>query len=65
MAEKSKALFILSIVILLVGMTVGFILLALVYSGPVWVRFIVFVIYLIIAGMTIRTSKKYIEYLKK
>ncbi len=65
MASKSKGFFILSIVILLVGMTVGFILLSLVYTGPVWVRALVFVIYLVIAGMTIKTARKYVEYLKK
>ena len=65
MASKSKEFFILSIVILLVGMTVGFILLSLVYTGPVWVRALVFVIYLVIAGMTIKTARKYVEYLKK
>ena len=65
MASKSKGFFILSIVILLVGMTVGFILLSLVYTGPVWVRALVFVIYLVIAGMTIKAARKYVEYLKK
>ena len=62
---KSRAGFIFSISILLVGMTVGFVLLGIVYTGPVWVRAVVFVVYLIIAGMTIRFSKKYIETLKK
>ena len=62
---KSRAGFIFSIIILLVGLTVGFVLLGIVYTGPVWVRAVVFVVYLIIAGMTIRFSKKYIETLKK
>ncbi len=63
--EKSRAGFIVSIVMLLVGMTVGFILLGIVYTGPVWVKAVVFVLYLFVAGMTVRFSRKYIESLRK
>lgn len=65
MAVKGKAGFIASIVMLIAGMTVGFILLGIVYDGPVWVRAIVFLVYLFITGMTIHFSKKYIETLNK
>ncbi len=65
MADKSPIGFIVSIIMLLSGMTVGFILLGVVYSGPVWVRAVVFIIYLFIAGMTIHFSRKYVESLKK
>ncbi len=65
MADKSRAGFIVSIVMLLVGMTTGFILLAIVYTGPVWVRAVVFLVYLFITGMTIHFSRKYADFLKK
>ncbi len=66
MAEsKSRASFIAAIAMLLVGMTVGFILLGLVYTGPVWVKALVFIIYLFVAGMTIRFSKRYADSLRK
>ena len=35
-----------AIVLLVVGMTAGFILLSMVYSGPVWVKVVVFVVYI-------------------
>lgn len=65
MAEKGRAGFILSIVMLLTGMTVGFILLSIVYTGPVWVKGVVFAAYLFIAGMTIHFSRIYADSLKK
>lgn len=49
MAEKNplKGLW-LAIVILIVGMSAGFILLSLVYTGPVWVKVLVFVVYIVV-----------------
>ena len=60
-AKKGKAGFIVSIVMLLAGMTAGFLLLGIVYQGPVWVRAVVFIVYLFVAGMTIRVSRRYIR----
>ncbi|MBO8435918.1 MAG: hypothetical protein IAA97_02955 [Spirochaetes bacterium] len=65
MAEKGKASFIVSIVMLISGMTIGFLLLSIVYTGPVWVKVVVFVVYLFITAMTIRFSKRYLSTLKK
>ena len=65
MAEKGKASFIVSIVMLISGMTIGFLLLSIVYTGPVWVKVVVFVVYLFITAMTIRFSKRYLNTLKK
>lgn len=59
--KKGKAGFIVSIVMLLAGMTAGFLLLGIVYQGPVWVRAVVFIVYLFVAGMTIRVSRRYIR----
>ena len=60
-AKKFKAGLIISIVMLLVGMTAGFLLLGIVYQGPMWVRAAVFIVYLFVAGMTIRVSRRYIR----
>ena len=60
-AKKGKAGFIVSIVMLLAGMTAGFLLLGIVYQGPVWIRAVVFIVYLFVAGMTIRVSRRYIH----
>ena len=58
---KSKASFIIAIAVLIVGMTAGFILLSLVYSGPKWIAFAVFLIYLFILYFTVVFSKRYIK----
>lgn len=66
MAEKkSRTSFIISIVILITGMTIGFLLLGIVYTGPVWVRVVVFLVYLFVVGMTVHFSRKYVNFLKK
>ena len=38
-----------------------FLLLGIVYQGPVWVRAVVFIVYLFVAGMTVRVSRRYIR----
>ena len=39
-------------------MTVGFILLASVYTGPVWVRVLVFVVYIVVVAGLVRGVRK-------
>ncbi len=55
MADKDNPLkgLWLAVAVLLAGMTTGFILLATVYTGPVWVKVLVFVVYIIVVlGLT-------------
>ena len=59
MAKKSTPSikgFVISIIVLVVGMTIGFILLSLVYTGPNWVKFIVFIVYSMIVFFLIKFS---------
>lgn len=43
----------LAVAVLLAGMTTGFILLATVYTGPLWVKVLVFVVYIVVVlGLT-------------
>ena len=65
MAGKGRAGFIISIVMLITGMTIGFILLSLVYTGPVWVKLLVFILYLFVATMTIRFSARFVKAMKE
>ncbi len=62
---KSRRSFIISIVMLIAGMSVGFLLLGTVYTGPRWIAFMVFLVYLFILFMVIRFSKRYSDELKK
>ena len=65
MAEKSRyRRFVASIIMLMAGMTIGFLLLGTVYDGPVWVKAVVFVVYLAVSTLVIRYSRRYAEYLK-
>ena len=48
----------LAVLLWLFGITAGFILLALVYSGPVFVRVIVFIVYLVVVFGTITSVRK-------
>lgn len=48
----------LAVLLWLFGITVGFILLALVYTGPVFVKVIVFIVYLVVVFGTIRSVQK-------
>ena len=56
--------FIVSIAMLITGMSVGFLLLGTVYDGPRWVAFLVFVAYLAITALVIRFSSRYARSLK-
>ena len=47
-----------AVAILLVGMTVGFILISLVYTGPTWVKVLVFVAYLAVVFGLIRGVRR-------
>ena len=64
MKDKRIAHFILSIVMLIVGMTVGFVLLSLAYTGPRWVVFIFFLIFFLIAYLVIRFSSRFVRELR-
>ena len=65
MSEKSRyRRFVASIIMLMAGMTIGFLLLGTVYDGPVWVKAVVFVVYLAVSTLVIRYSRRYAEYLK-
>ena len=48
----------LAVLLWLFGITAGFILLALVYTGPVFVRVIVFIVYLVVVFGTITSVRK-------
>lgn len=48
----------LAVLLWLFGITAGFILLALVYTGPVFVRVIVFIVYLVVVFGMIRSVRK-------
>ncbi len=55
MADKDNPLkgLWLAVAVLLAGMTTGFILLATVYTGPLWVKVLVFVVYIVVVlGLT-------------
>lgn len=48
----------LAVLLWLFGITAGFILLALVYTGPIFVRVIVFIVYLVVVFGTITSVRK-------
>ncbi len=48
----------LAVLLWLFGITAGFILLALVYTGPVFVKVIVFIVYLVVVFGTITSVRK-------
>ena len=59
--KNKKSGFILSIVLLIAGMTIGFALLSRVYDGPKWVSFLVFIVYLFILFFTVKASRGYLK----
>ena len=61
---KSRRSFIASVVMLMTGMTVGFLLLGTVYTGPRWVMLVVFALYLLVSYFVIKLSKRYAQWLK-
>lgn len=60
MADKDNPLkgLWLAVAVLLAGMTTGFILLATVYTGPLWVKVLVFVVYIVVVLGLIGSLKK-------
>ena len=65
MADSRRVKFVISIAMLITGMTIGFLLLALAYTGPVWVKAVVAVVYFVIVILVVKASKRYIEVLKE
>ena len=55
----------LSIIFLIVFMTAGYLLLLLAYSGPRWIAFAVFVVYLVVSYAVVRLSWRYVSDMKK
>lgn len=53
-----------AIVLLVVGMTAGFILLSMVYSGPVWVKVVVFVVYIAVVLGVIVSMRRFSDDVK-
>ncbi len=54
----------ISIIILLIGMTLGFMLLSSVYTGPSWIRVAVFIVYIVVVLLLIRSVRRLDSYLK-
>ena len=65
MRNKRARKFIISIVMLMTGMTAGFLLLGTVYTGPRWIAFIVFLVYLAVSATVIRFSRRYVRLLRE
>ena len=65
MADRKKIHFIISIVMLMAGMTAGFLLLSVVYTGSQWVRLAVLAAYVFVSAMVIKFSKRYIKMLSE
>ncbi len=65
MRNKRARKFIISIVMLMTGMTAGFLLLGTVYTGPRWIAFIVFLVYLAVSAAVIRFSRRYVRLLRE
>ena len=65
MQNKRIRKFVISIVMLMAGMTAGFILLGTVYTGPRWIVFAVFVVYLVVSYAVVRLSWRYVSDMKK
>ena len=55
----------LSIIFLIVFMTAGYLLLLLAYSGPRWIAFVIFLLYIFVVYFLIRTMHPLIKALKE
>ncbi len=53
-----------ALVVLVAGMTAGFILLAMVYTGPVWVKVVVFIVYIVVVIGVITSMKRFSDDVK-
>ena len=62
--KKSRKLTI-SIILLLIFMTVGYLLLLLAYSGARWIVLIVFLVYIFVVYFLIKTTRRLIKALKE
>ena len=62
--KKSRKLTI-SIILLLIFMTVGYLLLLLAYSGARWIVLIVFLVYIFVVYLVIKTTTPLIKALKE
>ncbi len=62
--KKSRKLTI-SIILLLIFMTVGYLLLLLAYSGARWIALIVFLVYIFVVYFLIKTTRHLIKALKE
>ncbi|HIS14361.1 MAG TPA: hypothetical protein IAA76_07265 [Candidatus Ornithospirochaeta stercorigallinarum] len=62
--KKSRKLTI-SIILLLIFMTVGYLLLLLAYSGARWIALIVFLVYIFVVYFLIKTTRPLIKALKE
>lgn len=62
--KKSRKLTI-SIILLLIFMTVGYLLLLLAYSGARWIVLIVFLVYIFVVYFLIKTTRPLIKALKE
>lgn len=62
--KKSRKLTI-SIILLLIFMTVGYLLLFLAYSGARWIALIVFLVYIFVVYFLIKTTRPLIKALKE
>ena len=59
--KQSSKGFVLSVIVLILGMSIGFFLLSLVYTGPNWVKFIVFIAYVFIVFFLIKFSIAFVK----
>lgn len=55
---------IVSLTILIVGMTIGFLLLSLVYDGPVWVKVVFLLVIVVVLAFLIRSARNLIRAIK-
>ena len=62
--KKSRKLKI-SIILLLIFMTIGYLLLLLAYTGPRWVALVVFLVYIFVVYFLVKTTKPLIKALKE
>ena len=62
--KKSRKLKI-SIILLLIFMTIGYLLLLLAYTGPRWVALVVFLVYIFVVYFLVKTTRPLIKALKE
>ena len=62
--KKSRKLKI-SIILLLIFMTIGYLLLLLAYTGPRWVALVVFLVYIFVVYFLVKTTRPRIKALKE